>query len=125
MGGSTAVPLPCSPTSMAYPPPNYETRPVKFNDSQDEFFRDDVNDARHNNDRASVLTGWTSGITVPYSEPRAANGLTHSQIIASEYSSRRESPIATLHEGGQPSYLTPGDRKSMGFVSKAEEPKVY
>jgi hypothetical protein len=74
---------------------HYATQPVKFGDSQDDFFQKDNTNVMSNddgrktyNDKSSIMTGWTSGITVPYQEPRDENGQSYAQAIASEYSAR-------------------------------------
>lgn len=83
------------------PPAQYEVGPVRFNDSEDDFFQHPnmqqypspppipPDDGRKtNNDKSSILTGWTSGITVPLHEPLDDAGQTHAQAIINEYSTR-------------------------------------
>ncbi|CAG8758272.1 12113_t:CDS:2, partial [Acaulospora colombiana] len=74
---------------------HYATQPVNFGDSQDDFFQKGSANVMSNddgrktyNDKSSIMTGWTSGITVPYQEPRDENGQSYAQAIASEYSAR-------------------------------------
>ena len=121
----------------------YETRPVRFNDSEDDFFQSQQNhptsaphqsppahdDGRKTyNDKSSIMTGWTSGITVPLHEPLDEQGQTHAQAIISEYStrgSRVESSPSGSNSNPRPyngerrpasSHMSAADRKSIGPV---------
>jgi len=117
----------------------YETRPVKFNDSEDDFFQaqqthPDAPPPAHDdgrktyNDKSSIMTGWTSGITVPLHEPLDERGQTHAQAIISEYSTRgsraegsaagsNSVPGPNITERRPPSgHLSAADRKSIGPV---------
>jgi hypothetical protein len=110
------------PNIQQTPPSGFETKPVNFNDSHDDFFQagdDGRPKAQTQNDRSSVLTGWTSGITVPYSEHVDEKGQTQAQAIASEYSAQGSRlsnypPVPEIPAHLQ--NLAPGDRKSTGFV---------
>lgn len=70
---------------MAYEPPRYQTQPVNFGDTNDDFGRRTQTDG----DNLTHLSGYTSGITVPYSEPLNERGETQAQALASEYSKSR------------------------------------
>lgn len=122
---------------MAHEHAQYATQPVNFNDSQDDFFRPTSQSPPHTtgaftandegrktyNDRSSVLTGWTSGITVPYSVPLNEEGQTHAQAVINEYNSSRGSrvepplPPVPSHLRARSADKEGGDRKSVGPVS--------
>ena len=116
-----------------YQPQAIATQPVNFNDSQSEFFQRVPTDGRPTgvhqderrtyNDKSSVLTGWTSGITVPYHSEQRDDGQTHAQAIVSEYSNRasRLEPSTTstnINPNRRHSQALSGggDRKSVGPV---------
>jgi hypothetical protein len=130
---------------QSFPPvvAQYETGPVRFNDSEDDFFQSQRNHPnslpyqspppqddgkRTYNDKSSIMTGWTSGITMPLDEPLDEQGQTHAQAIVSEYSTRgsrvEASPsgsnfIPQAYNGDRrpgSSHLSAGDRKSVGPV---------
>lgn len=120
------------------PPAQYEVRPVRFNDSEDDFFQSQnqnpslpplQDDGRKtNNDKSSIMTGWTSGITVPLHEPLDERGQTNAQAIINEYSARGSriegsgSTSAamprpyTAERRPQSAHMSVGDRKSIGPV---------
>ncbi|KAG8813008.1 hypothetical protein FRC17_001708, partial [Serendipita sp. 399] len=122
-------------------PQPYATQPVNFNDTNDDFFQGQPGATAANpnnlqddgrktyNDRSSVMTGWTSGVTVPYTVPLLESGQTHAQAIASEYSARdslkgQSSPTTSNNANitNNNAYARPpsavlsggGDRKSFG-----------
>jgi hypothetical protein len=123
---------------MAHEHAQFATQPVNFNDSsEDDFFNpnpasagptthlgvaNNNEDGRKTyNDHSSVLTGWTSGITVPYSVPLNEEGQTHAQAIVHEYSARGSrvgpSPDMDLATPTSAAHYLDGDRKSVGPVS--------
>jgi hypothetical protein len=129
---------------MAHEHAQFATQPVNFNDSsEDDFFNPNsasaaatthLGAANNNNedgrktynDRSSVLTGWTSGITVPYSVPLNEEGQTHAEAIVHEYSARgsRVGPSPDMDLGTPGGYLD-GDRKSVGPVSANAMVYIY
>jgi hypothetical protein len=124
---------------MAHEHAQFATQPVNFGDSsEDDFFNPNsasaaattpLGVANNNNedgrktynDRSSVLTGWTSGITVPYSVPLNEEGQTHAEAIVREYSARgsRVGPSPDMSQGTPAAHFDEGgaDRKSVGPVS--------
>ncbi|CAG7846096.1 Uncharacterized rhomboid protein AN10929 [Serendipita indica DSM 11827] len=123
-------PPPFHQQQQYHQPPAFATQPVNFNDSHSDFFQRAPTDGnptgiqheerRTYNDRSSVLTGWTSGITVPYHSEKRDDGQTHAQAIANEYSNRasRMEPSATYNASPNARHSQAlsggGDRKSVG-----------
>jgi hypothetical protein len=129
------------PPGMAHEHAQFATQPVNFGDSsEDDFFNPNSASAATNthlgvvnnnnedgrktyNDHSSVLTGWTSGITVPYSVPLNEEGQTHAQAIVHEYSARGSGsgagPSPDMSQGTPAAHFDEGgaDRKSVGPVS--------
>ena len=131
---------------MANEPPHIpQVGPVRFNDSEDDFFQSQnqypnaplqspppvPDDGRKTyNDKSSIMTGWTSGITVPLHEPVDEKGQTHAQAIVNEYSARGSriegsgSPSNSMprpypnERRPQSTHLSVADAKSLGPVSE-------